>query len=88
MEVKLSGGYRYAKIEPSSFNPFPAKAFVPLVKTAPKNSLSEKICWPAVFILKTLLRFGVHDKWKFKPEVIWRPTNMQEPLCEGHHLMS
>ena len=32
-----------------SFNPFPAKEFVPLVETALKNSLSEKFCLPAEF---------------------------------------
>ena len=69
-------------------NPFPAKAVTPLVKIASKHSLSGKICWPAVFVSKPLFHFGVHDKWELKPEVISRPTYMQEPLCEGHHLMS
>ena len=71
-----------------TINPFPVRAFVPLVKIAPKNSLSEKICWPAVFVSKPLLHFGVHEKWKLKPEVIWHPKDMQEPLCEAHHLTS
>ena len=44
-------------------NPFPAKAFVLLVKVAPENSLSEKFCLPAVFTLKTLLRFGLHKNF-------------------------
>ena len=61
-------------------NPFLAKAFVPLVKIAPKNSFSEKFCWPEVFVSKTLLQFGVHEKWALKQEVIRRPTGMQEPF--------
>ena len=61
-------------------NPFPAKAFVPLVKIAFKNSLSQKFCWPEVFVSKTLLQFGVHEKWELKQEVIRRPTDMQERL--------
>ena len=46
--------------------PFPAKAFVPLVNIASKNSLSEKFCWPEVFVSKTLLQFGVHEKRELK----------------------
>ena len=57
-------------------------------KIACKNSLSEKFCWPEVFVWKTLLQFGVHEKWELKQEVIRRPTDMQEPLCEGRHLTS
>ena len=30
----------------SVLNPFPAKSFVPLVKIASKNNLSDKFCWP------------------------------------------
>ena len=69
-----------------SINPLPVKGFVPLVKMASKNSLSEKFCWPEVFVSKTLLQFGVHEKWELKQEVTWHPTDMQEPLCEGYHL--
>ena len=72
----------------SVLNPFPAKSFVPLVKIASKNNLSEKFCWPAVFVSKTLLEFGVLEKWKLKQEVKQCPTDMQDPLCEGHHLTS
>ena len=75
----------YAAVD---FNPFPAKAFVPLVKIASKNSLSEKFCRPKVFVWKTLLQFEVHEKWELKQEVIRRPTDMQEPFCEGHYLTS
>ena len=39
---------------------------VPLVKIASKTNLSEKFCWPGVFVTKTLLQFGVHEKWKLK----------------------
>ena len=69
-------------------NPFPAKSFVPLVKIASKNSLSENFRWPEVFVSKTLLQFRVHKSWELKQEVIRRPTDMQEPLCEGHQLTS
>ena len=62
------------------FNPSPAKAFVPFVKISTKNRLSQKFCWPEVFILKTLLQFGVHEKWELKQEVIQRNTDMQKPL--------
>ena len=41
----------------AQINPFPAKAFVPLVKIASKNSLSEKFCWPAVFIFENVAPF-------------------------------
>ena len=69
-------------------NPFSAKACVPLVKIAPKNSLSAKICWPAVFVSKMFLHFGVHYKWELKPEITRHPTNMQKRLCKDHHLTS
>ena len=49
-----------------SLNPFPAKAFVPLVKITSQNSLSEKFCWPDVFVSKMLLLFRLHEKWKLK----------------------
>ena len=52
----------FASVKPERINPFPAKAIVPLVKIASKNSLSEKLCWPAVFVSKTWLHFGVHEK--------------------------
>ena len=55
---------------------------------ASKTRLSEKFCWPEVSVLKTLLQFGVHEKWELKQEVIQRPTAMQEPIGEGHHLTS
>ena len=75
----------YAAVD---FNPFPAKAFVPLVKIASKNSLSEKFFWPEAFVSKTLLQFGVHEKWELEQEVIRRPTDMLGQLCERHHLKS
>ena len=63
-------------------NPFPAKVFVPLVKISSKNRLSQNFCWPEVFVSKTLLQFGVHEKWELRKEIIRRPTDMQEPLLQ------
>ena len=73
---------------PGIFNPFPAKIFVPSVKIASQNSLSEKFCWPEVFVSKTLLQFGVYEERELKQEVIRHPADMPEPLWEGHHLTS
>ena len=73
----------------SVLNPFPAKSFVLLAKIASENSLSQKFCWPeVVFASKTLLQFGVLEKWELKEEVVRRPTDMQKPLCEGRNLTS
>ena len=58
------------------------------MQIASEISLSEKLRWPEVFDSKTLLQLGVHEEWELKQEVIRRPTDMQEPLCEGHHLTS
>ena len=41
----------------------------------------------ALLVLKPLLHFGVHHKWELKPEIIQCPRDMQESLCEGHHLI-
>ena len=79
---------RYPAVGLKMINPFVAKALVRLVKIASKSSLSEKFCFPEVFISKTLLQCGVHEKWELKQEVIRRPTDMQEPLSQGHRLTS
>ena len=62
-----------------NFNPFPAKAFVPFMKIVSKNTLLEKFCWSEMFISKTLLLFGVHEKWELKQEAI----RLQQ-TCRNH----
>ena len=58
----------------------PRQSICTVHEISSENSLSQKFCWPEVFVSKTLLQFGVHEKWELKQEVIRRPTDMQERL--------
>ena len=48
------------------------------------RKVSDRPCWPGMFILRLLLHMRMHKKSEFKQEVMWPPTGKWEIFYQGY----